>query len=470
MEPHLLIVDDQASILKFLRKSLEIEGYSVRTAANGLAALQAIEEEIPDLVLLDLMLPDLSGLEVLDRLKAQFPRLCVVMMTAFADVPTAVTAMRAGAYDYITKPFNLEQLLTVLERGVDSSRNARELYTLRRRNDLFRGNGDIVPSRAANMQAVYETVNKVAVGEATTVLIEGESGVGKDVVANLIHSSSARRDEPFLEVNCAAVPEKLLESELFGHEKGAFTDAVNQKSGLLELAHKGTLFLDEIGEMSIPLQVKLLRILEKQTFRRVGGEKDISVDVRIISATNRDLATMVADGRFREDLYYRLKVVPLYLPPLRERVEDILPLAEHFLRHFCKRFSKGFRRFTASGEAALTAHDWPGNIRELRNVLERACLLEDGEELDAVQMGLDAPGGIRPVAGPAGSLGSDLAAAVTEPFPEDGVDLEALVQGFERAMVNKALDAAGRNRTRAARLLRLNRDKLRYRMKTYDLD
>ena len=465
MKPLLLLVDDQASILKFLRKTLELEGYAVRTATSGRAALRVIEKEIPDLVLLDLMLPDLSGLEVLAALKQQFPRICVMMMTAFGDVPTAVQAMRDGAFDYITKPFNLEQLLAAIDRGLESSRNARELYMLRRREDVYGTNEDIVPSRSPAMQKIYSTVHKVAAGEATTVLIEGESGVGKDVVANLIHTASPRRDQPFLDINCAAVPEKLLETELFGHEKGAFTDAVSQKAGLLELAHTGTLFLDEIGEMSIPLQVKLLKIMEKQTFRRVGGVKDITVDVRIISATNRDLSTMVEQGTFREDLYYRLKVVPLRLPPLRERPEDILPLADHFLRHFCARFSKHMTGFTDDAEKSLLEHAWPGNIRELRNVMERACLLEEDERLSSAQLGLEAAVTRTPVSG----IGAEIAAALAEPFPEDGIDLEGIVNGVESSLIRKALADSAGNQSRAARLLGLNRDKLRYRLKKNDV-
>jgi len=422
MKPLILIVDDQESIVFFLEKTLADEGYAVRTATRGRQALQVIEQEIPDLVLLDLKLPDMNGLEVLAELKRQFAGMCVVMITAFGEIETAVQAMRAGAFDYVNKPINLEQLLVVIQKGLESSRAERELSLLRRRDDLFREERDLVPSRSPAMREVYDTVRKIAVGHSTTILVEGESGVGKEVVARLIHSTSARRDHPFLEINCAALPEKLLESELFGHEKGAFTDAVQQKPGLLELAHKGTLFLDEIGEMSVPIQVKLLRVLERMTFRRVGGVKDITVDVRILSATNRDLAGKVRDGSFREDLYYRLKVIPLRIPPLRERPEDILLLAEHFLQSFSLQFRKGFAGIADAAARRLTAYAWPGNIRELRNVIERAVLLEE------------------------------------------------LVSGLEEALVRKAYRTAGGNQTVAARLLQLNRDKLRYRMKAYGIN
>ena len=464
MKPLILIVDDQESIIFFLEKTLSDEGYEVRTAGNGQAALAIIEREIPDLVLLDQKLPDMSGLDVLAALKTQFANICVIMITAFGEVEKAVQAMKAGAFDYINKPINLEQLLIAIEKGLETSRAARELYLLRRRVDLFADSRDFVPSVAPSMQEVYDTVRKIGVGQRTTILIEGESGVGKDVIAHLIHETSPRREQPFLDINCAALPERLLESELFGHEKGAFTDAAQQKPGLLELAHKGTLFLDEIGEMSVPIQVKLLRVIEKMTFRRVGGVKDITVDVRIISATNQNLAQLVADGRFREDLFYRLKVIPLRIPPLRERTEDIVLLAEHFLRIYSAQFRKRFTGLSDRALAALRSYAWPGNIRELKNAIERAVLLEDGLWME--------PEMLRLGAGPA-PAGADLAArleaALLTPLPEDGVSLEELVSELEKELIRKAYQAAGNNQTVAARLLRLNRDKLRYRMKAYDL-
>lgn len=464
MKPLILIVDDQESIVFFLEKTLRDEGFEVRTATRGRAALEIIEREIPDLVLLDLKLPDLNGLEVLAQLKRQFSDICVVMITAFGEIETAVQAMRAGAFDYINKPINLEQLLVVIRKGLDATRATRDLDRLRRQENLFQDERDIVPSVAAAMREVYETVRKVAVGQRTTILIEGESGVGKEVIANAIHKTSARRDHAFLEINCAALPEKLLESELFGHEKGAFTDAVQQKPGLLELAHRGTLFLDEIGELSVPIQVKLLRVLEKMTFRRVGGVKDITVDVRIISATNQDLAELVRAGRFREDLYYRLKVIPLRIPPLRERPEDIVLLAEHFLRVFGAQFRKQFTGICPEAAARLRAYGWPGNIRELRNVIERAVLLDSGPLLLPSHLTL---GGAAPPQ--AEQLLSALESALRDPLPPEGVPLEKLIAEVERALICKAYQLAGNNQTVAARLLHLNRDKLRYRMKTYEI-
>ena len=330
-------------------------------------------------------------------------------------------------------------------------------------------------SAAPEMQEIYETVRKLAAGDRTTVLIQGESGVGKDILANMIHASSIRSSEAFLELNCAALPEKLLESELFGHETGAFTGAVKAKPGLLELAHKGTLFLDEIGEMSLALQVKFLRVLEKQTFRRVGGVKDIGVDVRFIAATNRQLESMVAEGGFREDLYYRLNVVPMTISPLRKRPIDVMPLAQHFLMLFNSQFTKHFQKYDDAAVACLEAYPWPGNIREMRNVIERAVLLAEGEILKASMLNLGevtpvtvsgintGPGGVHPLAG-------ELAAALASQWPDGGVALEDLTARIEIKVIEHAYKAADGNQSQAARLLGLNRDKLRSRVKKYGIE
>jgi len=464
MKPQLLVVDDQPQILQFLRGALSDELYQVETAASGSEALELLPACVPDLVLLDLVLPDTSGLEVMAEIHRDFPSLCVIMMTAYGDVETAVKAVRAGAFDFIPKPFNLDQLLLAIKRGLHASRDARELYALRRKGHSFLNSPGMVISSAPAMQDIYETVRKIAAGDKTTVLIEGESGVGKDVLAGLIHAASPRSAAPFLEINCAALPEKLLESELFGHERGAFTSADQQKPGLLEMAHNGTLFLDEIGEMSLTLQVKFLRVLEKQTFRRVGGVKDISVDVRFISATNRNLTRLVAESRFREDLYYRLKVIPLHIPSLRERPEDIPALADHFLRLYNLQFQKQFTGFDETARTALATYQWPGNIRELRNVLERAVLLSAGNTLTADELNL--PGSVTKTA-PA--MWDDLSTVMTTELPEDGIQLEDLLERIEAHCVRRALDQVGGNQSRAARLLGLNRDKLRYRIKQYGL-
>jgi len=373
--------------------------------------------------------------------------------------------MKLGARDYVSKPINIPQLLRVVGQAVSAGAAGDRgvVGDDGQEQDLFAGLDGYLPSVSPAMHGIYTTVGKIAVGGGTTVLIEGESGVGKDVVARLIHANSPRQDFPFLEINCASLPEQLLESELFGHEKGAFTDASQQKLGLLELANSGTLFLDEVGEMSLPIQVKLLRVLEKMNFRRVGGLADISVDVRIIAATNRDLAKLVKDGQFRDDLFYRLKVVLLRIPPLRERREDIARLARHFLVRFNEAFAKNFEDIDTGADAALESYGWPGNIRELRNVIESAVLLEDGPLLATEHLRLEATESDRP------ELPTLVHDALANPLPAEGVDLLALIGQIEEALLRKAYTAAGGNQTRAAQLLGLNRDKLRYRLKMYDI-
>ena len=464
MKPLILVIDDEEAIRLFLESTLEDEGYEVRTAATGTDGLREAFARVPDLVLLDLMLPDMSGLQVLGSLKEQLPHLCVVMLTAYREADTAVKAMKLEAFDYATKPIQLKHLVAVVRKGLEETADARERYRRLTQSDLFGGIDDVVPSQDPAMLSVYDTVRRISAGGSSTVLIEGESGVGKDVVASLIHRTSPRRDFPFLDVNCAALPETLLESELFGHEKGAFTDAVAQKLGLLELANGGTLFLDEIGEMALTVQVKLLRVLEKMVFRRVGGLQDINVDVRIVAATNRNLASQVRMGSFREDLYYRLNVVRLAVPPLRARPADIVPLAEFFLGKFSGRFSRNFKRFDESAVRHMVAYHWPGNIRELRNAIERAVLLEDGVALSAAQLRL----GGEPAAEQA-ALPRTLGDVLSAPWPADGVDLEGLVGEFEAALLRRALAEAGGNQSQAARLLRLNRDKLRYRLRQHGI-
>jgi len=465
MKPLILVIDDEEAIRLFLESTLEDEGYEVRTAASGADGLQEAFSRVPDLVLLDLMLPDMSGLQVLGSLKEKLPHLCVIMLTAHREADTAVKAMKLEAFDYATKPIQLKDLLSVVQKGLEATSEARDRFRRLTQSDLFGGIDDVVPSQSPAMIEVYDTVRRISAGGATTVLIDGESGVGKDVVANLIHRSSPRRDFPFLDINCAALPEHLLESELFGHEKGAFTDAATQKLGLLELANGGTLFLDEIGEMALTVQVKLLRVLEKMVFRRVGGLQDIGVDVRIVAATNRNLASQVRAGTFREDLYSRLDVVRLTVPPLRARLEDIVPLAEFFLGKFSGRFKKNFKRIDESGVAQLIGYRWPGNIRELRNVIERAVLLQEGLSLTSAHLRLGSDG----AAADAVDLPVTLSDVLTGSLPEDGVDLEVLVAQFEEALVRKAYQAANGNQSLAARLLRLNRDKLRYRLRQYGI-
>jgi two-component system response regulator AtoC len=462
MQPKILVIDDQEAIRLFLASALTDRGYAVSQAATGAEAIAVATAERPDLVLLDLVLPDTNGMEVLARLREDQPHICVVILTSYGEVDAAVRAMRLHAFDFVTKPVNLDRLLKVIERGIATA------MTRPRAGDsvaeLFAVLPGAVPSCDPAMTEVYTVVRKLAAQGRSTVLIEGESGVGKDILAQLIHASSPRRTHPFLEINCASLPESLLESELFGHERGAFTDAFSQKLGLLELANFGTLFLDEIGEMSLPIQVKLLRVLEKMSFRRVGGLQDIQVDVRILAATNRNLSQLVETGAFRQDLYFRLRVVRLQPPPLRERPLDILPLAQHFLAHFNREFGRQVTGFTAAAQEALTTHPWPGNIRELRNAVERAVLLGEGDELDvaALDVAPPSPGDH--------DLVTRLSRVLREPLAPAGVSMDDLLADCEVRLIRKALEEAGGNRTQAARLLGLGRDRLRYRLKAHGME
>ncbi len=462
MKPVILLVDDEDTIRLFLEKTLREEGYEALTAATGTEALERTRSELPDLVLLDLKLPDMSGLDVLKQIKEEVPEVCVIMLTAFGDIETAVTAMKKGAFDFVSKPVNLEELLITIGKGLDSRKLTRELFELRRRLKLDVGE-DYVPGESPQMKEIYEIVKRIAQSDTTTILIQGESGTGKEMIATMIHRYSSRRDQPFLEINCASLPEELLESELFGHERGAFTDAKSQKVGLLELANKGTLFLDEIGEMSLTIQVKLLRVLERMTFRRVGGTKDIKVSVRIISATNSDLEGGVKKKAFREDLYYRLKVVPIFIPPLRERKEDIYLLLRHLLNHFNKQFNKGFQEIDDAAYDVILNYPWPGNIRELKNMVERVVLLENDSVLRAGHIPASIRQGLSSEKEHSGVRRLEM--ALSRPFPEDGVDFEDLLGSVEREIIEKAMREADGNQSAAARLLRLNRDKIRYRLK-----
>jgi two-component system response regulator AtoC len=457
-----LIVDDQDSIRHFVSRALEDDGYLVRTTASVKEAREAVEARMPEIVLLDLKLPDGTGLELLKEVKRTQPEVVVILMTAFGDVETAVEAMGGGAFWFVKKPFQNQELLALVARGLESQRLWIELRRLRRQ--AF-SDEDFLHSSSPTMQEAYAIAEQVARGDTTSVLIEGESGTGKEYFANLIHRMSARHDRPFVEINCAAIPRELLESELFGHEKGAFTDARNQKPGLMELANGGTLFLDEIGEMSPMLQVKLLRVLERRTFKRVGGTKDIAVNLRVISATNQDLERMVQEGTFREDLYYRLKVVPLWVPPLRERQEDIIPLARLFMERFARQFKKSFREISPGAERVLIDYPWPGNIRELRNLFERTVLLETGEVLESANLKLSS----RSSRTSENSIGQRIDQHLTQPAPAGGIPFEHLVEEVERALILKASYATNWNQSRTAELLNLKRDKLRYRMKLYQI-
>jgi two-component system, NtrC family, response regulator AtoC len=459
---NILVVDDQDSIRHFVSKALGDEGYTVQTTGSVREARQVLEADRPDLAILDLKLPDGTGIELLKEIKRTQSEVPVILMTAFGELETAVEAMSAGAFWFVKKPFQNEELLALVARALESQKLWLELRRLR--NTAF-SDEDYLHSTSPAMQECYTIAEQVARGDTTSVLIEGESGTGKEYFSNLIHRMSARHDMPFVEINCAAIPSELLESELFGHEKGAFTDARTQKQGLMELANGGTLFLDEIGEMSPMLQVKLLRVLERRTFKRVGGTKDISVNLRIISATNQDLERMVREGGFREDLYYRLKVVPLYVPPLRERREDIMPLARLFMERFSRQFKKAFKEVSPGAERVLVDYNWPGNIRELKNLFERTVLLEVGDVLEPRHLKLS------PRARPASeaTVGQRVDEYLNGALPGDGIPFESLIEELERALILRASYATKWNQSRTAELLNLKRDKLRYRMKLYQL-
>jgi putative PEP-CTERM system response regulator len=380
----ILVVDDEAIIRESLRDWLSDAGHQVLTAEDGFQALKMIEKEKPGIAIVDLVMPGMDGIELLKRAKEISPSIEVIIVTAYGSIPTAITAMKEGAYDYIEKPFCPEKAELLIERLVEHQGLLEENISLHQRlEERYRFENII--AKSPKMQQVIEVIKVVAKSNAT-VLITGESGTGKELVARAIHSQSYRKDKPFIAVSCAALPESLLESELFGHEKGAFTGAHVQRRGKFEIANRGTLFLDEIGEMSANIQVHLLRVLEEKEFTRVGGNELIKVDVRVISATNKDMKKAVASGQFREDLYYRLNVVTIELPPLRERKEDIPLLAQHFLKKFAVENQKEITGFSPEASDFLLKYDWPGNVRELENAIERAIILAKNSYIDAADM------------------------------------------------------------------------------------
>jgi DNA-binding NtrC family response regulator len=453
----ILVVDDERLVRWSLRRALEEARYQVDEAATAREALDAVAREQPDLVLLDFQLPDRTGLDVLRHLRASTPRVPVVMVTAHASVGGAVEAMKEGAYDYLSKPFELDDVLLTVARALEAGRLREEVARQREEGMRSYGVGCIVAGSPA-MNEVLRLVQRVASSEASTILILGESGVGKGLIARALHAEGAAADRPFMHITCTALPETLLESELFGHEKGAFTDAKIQKKGLFELAEGGSVFLDEIGDLSQALQGKLLRFLEDKVFRRVGGTRDIRVNVRILAATNKDLGQEVAAGRFRRDLYFRLKVIPIEIPPLRERREDVLPLARAFIRHFDAELRKSVRGLDPAAERLLEAYHWPGNVRELRNAIERAVLLTEGETVGPTDLPLEIRNGSGPRDAAEASAGFRL--------PAGGVRLDEL----ERDLLRQALERARGNRTRAGRLLGINRDGIRYRIQKFGLE
>lgn len=435
-----------------MQQNLSKEGYAVITAERGLEGLKLFIEEEPDIVLLDIHLPDISGINVLESIRKENPNAVVIMVTAFGDIETAVKTIKFGAYDFVEKPFNLEKLKLLIGKALETCSLRKEVSQFRSQLSIKYGFSNII-GKSPQMRKILELTKKVAKSDATTILLQGESGTGKDLIAKTIHYESSRASKPFIDVNCTALPETLIESELFGYEKGAFTDAKQMKKGLFELADGGTIFLDEIGDMKPSTQAKLLKIIENKTFKRIGGVKDISVDLRVIASTNKNLAEAVKKENFREDLYYRLKVIPIFLPLLRDRSEDIPPLANFFIDDFNREFKKNVKGLSKETEKAFLNYPWPGNIRELRNVIERAMILENEEYILPEHLPAEFSGEVQPA--------NMMNAPVS--LPAGGFDIEEV----EKNLIKQALEQARWNQTRAAKLLNLTRDALRYRMQKF---
>jgi DNA-binding NtrC family response regulator len=491
MSQKILVVEDELVLNKSLVQRLIREGYAAEGARSAAEARKALESDW-DLVLMDMRLPDSHGLGLLREVREKNPEQLAMVMTAYSSLEDAVEAVKLGAQDYVKKPFEAEELLLRIKKAFETTALRHEVRAAREKSRERAGLGSVVGATPA-MRELHELIRRVAASEASTVLITGESGSGKDMVAKAIHYESRRADKPFMTITCTAIAEQLLESELFGHEKGSFTNAVAQKKGLLELADGGTVFLDEIGDLSPNLQAKLLRFLQEKTFKRVGGTRDIKVDVRVVAATHQPLPVRVEEGKFRQDLYYRLKVVDVIVPSLRERAADIPILARAFVDQLNKELRRSVERIAPEAEARMVRYPWPGNVRELKNAIERAMILGSGNTIRAADLPIEVrsialtpeevaalpPAPPEPVTetkvttAPPAAPGPRPERVAPEPaaprnvyeLPEQGVELERL----ERELLTQAIGRSRGNRTRAGRLLGLNRDQVRYRLEKYGL-
>jgi len=448
----ILIVEDEKSMREVLKILLEGEGYEVMTASDGLEGIAHLDKDIFDLVVTDVKMPKVDGFEVLKRIKEISPDTIVIMITAFGTKESGIEAMKLGAYDYISKPFNIDEIRLIVKKAIEKKREHVELSLLRQKVDVTYSLENII-GQSPKMQELFRVIPRIAQSNSN-VLITGESGSGKELVAHAMHNLSHRKEKNIVTINCAAFPEGLLESELFGHMKGAFTGAVYNKQGLFEIADGGSVFLDEIAEMPTSLQAKLLRVLENGTFRRIGGTTDIKVDVRVISATNKELNEEIATGRFREDLYYRLNVVPVLMPPLRERKEDIPLLINHFL----SKTADSPKKITPEAMTLLIDYSWKGNVRELENVIERTALLTEKEEITPANLPPEIITQSR----------SDLK-SIAE-LTEEGIDLEQLIVDIEKDYLLKALEKTDGVKTDAAKLLRLSFRSFRHRLQKYGIN
>jgi len=450
MKRRILIVDDEESIRRSLAGALTDEGYQVLTAADGVAALELLETERPHLLLLDIWMPQMDGMEVLRRIKAEPYDVSVIMISGHGNIETAVTATKLGAYDFIEKPLSLEKVILTIDHALRERRLEKQVSLYRQRFDT----GITIVGRSAVMKQLKEEIQRAAPTDSY-VLINGENGTGKELVARSVYAMSNRKDGPFVDVNCAAIPEELIESELFGYEKGAFTGASGKKIGKFDMADGGTILLDEIGDMSVMTQAKILRILQEQTFARVGGTKTIKVDVRVLAATNQNLKKKIEDGTFREDLFYRLNVIPLYVPPLRERLEDIPLLAEHFIEEFAGEDKRRKKTFSDAAMKVLTRYRWPGNVRELKNLIERLIIMSPDQVIDAG----DLPESIR----------SDHDRDVTDDLLNHK-SLKEARDHFEHVFIAKKLSENDYNITQTAKALGLERSHLHKKIKAYNIE